>query len=42
MTRQAKIDVGVIGTGFVARHFTYELERRPGYRLVAVWRPRAA
>ena len=36
MTRQAKIDVGVIGTGFVARHFTYELERRPGYRLAKV------
>jgi predicted homoserine dehydrogenase-like protein len=36
MTHEDKIDVGVIGTGFVARHFTYELERRPGYRLAKV------
>jgi predicted homoserine dehydrogenase-like protein len=36
MTDQAKIDIGVIGTGFVARHFTYELERRPRYRLARV------
>jgi predicted homoserine dehydrogenase-like protein len=36
MTKEAKIDVGVIGTGFVARHFTYELERRRGYRLAKV------
>ena len=33
---EPKINVGVIGTGFVARHFTYELERRPGYRLAKV------
>ncbi len=36
MTSEPKINVGVIGTGFVARHFTYELERRPGYRLAKV------
>jgi predicted homoserine dehydrogenase-like protein len=28
-----QIRVGVIGTGFVARHFTFELARRPRYRL---------
>jgi predicted homoserine dehydrogenase-like protein len=33
VTHQAHCRVGVIGTGFVARHFGYELERRPGYRL---------
>jgi predicted homoserine dehydrogenase-like protein len=33
LTHQARVRVGVIGTGFVARHFTYELERRPSYRL---------
>jgi predicted homoserine dehydrogenase-like protein len=31
-----QIGVGVIGTGFVARHFAYELERRPAYRLTKV------
>ena len=36
MTSKPRINVGVIGTGFVARHFTYELERRPGYRLAKV------
>jgi predicted homoserine dehydrogenase-like protein len=36
MSNPARIDVGVIGTGFVARHFSYELERRPGYRLAKV------
>ncbi len=36
MTKQAKINVGVIGSGFVARHFTFELERRAGYRLAKV------
>ena len=33
MTHQAHFRVGVIGTGFVARHFIYELVRRPSYRL---------
>lgn len=33
MTHPSEINVGIIGTGFVARHFTYELERRPGWRL---------
>jgi predicted homoserine dehydrogenase-like protein len=33
LTHQAHFRVGVVGTGFVARHFTYELERRPSYRL---------
>ncbi len=36
MSRQRKINVGVIGTGFVARHFTWELERRPAYHLAKV------
>jgi predicted homoserine dehydrogenase-like protein len=33
LTHQAQFRVGVIGTGFVARHFTREMERRPSYRL---------
>jgi predicted homoserine dehydrogenase-like protein len=36
MSSSAEIGVGIIGTGFVARHFTYELERRPAYRLASV------
>ena len=28
--------VGVIGTGFVARHFAYEVERRPSYAVTSV------
>ncbi len=36
MRTSRKIGVGVIGTGFVARHFAYELERRPAYRLAKV------
>ena len=36
MPHPAEISVGIIGTGFVARHFTYELERRPAYRLAKV------
>ena len=28
-----RIKVGVIGTGFIARHFVYELQRRRGYAL---------
>ena len=36
MTSETKINVGVIGTGFVTRHFTYELEHRPGYQLAKV------
>jgi predicted homoserine dehydrogenase-like protein len=27
------LTVGIIGTGFVSRHFVFELERRPTYRL---------
>jgi hypothetical protein len=33
MTHPGQISVGIIGTGFVARHFTFELERRPNWRL---------
>jgi predicted homoserine dehydrogenase-like protein len=33
VTHPAHFRVGVIGTGFVARHFCYELERRPSCRL---------
>ena len=33
MTQQSPIRVGIIGTGFVSRHFLYELERREGYAL---------
>ena len=33
MSMAEQIKVGVIGTGFVARHFTFELARRPRYRL---------
>jgi predicted homoserine dehydrogenase-like protein len=33
MSMAQQIRVGVIGTGFVARHFTFELARRPRYRL---------
>ena len=36
MSSSGQIGVGVIGTGFVARHFAYELERRPAYRLTKV------
>jgi len=36
MTHPPEISVGIIGTGFVARHFTFELERRPSYRLARV------
>ncbi len=31
-----ELSIGIIGTGFVARHFVYELERRKGYRLAKV------
>ena len=33
MTETPEISVGIIGTGFVARHFSFELERRPSWRL---------
>jgi predicted homoserine dehydrogenase-like protein len=36
VTDQAQFHVGVIGTGFVARHFTHEVERRPNYCLARV------
>lgn len=36
MTTAKQINVGVVGTGFVARHFAYELQRRPAYRLARV------
>ncbi|HSA79481.1 MAG TPA: hypothetical protein VLE23_01580 [Geminicoccaceae bacterium] len=36
MSSLPKTSVGIIGTGFVARHFAFELERRPGYRLARV------
>ncbi|HET6521224.1 MAG TPA: hypothetical protein VFG47_15590, partial [Geminicoccaceae bacterium] len=31
--KSERIKVGVIGTGFVSRHFANELDRRPGYAL---------
>jgi len=31
MAEEAPICVGVVGTGFIARHFTLELERRPAF-----------
>jgi predicted homoserine dehydrogenase-like protein len=36
MMDHRELRVGIIGTGFVARHFIFELERRPGYRLAKV------
>jgi predicted homoserine dehydrogenase-like protein len=33
MSERLPIRVGIVGTGFVARHFTLELQRRPAYRL---------
>lgn len=36
MSKTSEIKVGVIGTGFVSRHFTLELARRPNYRLAKV------
>jgi predicted homoserine dehydrogenase-like protein len=36
MRTREQIKVGVIGTGFVARHFAFELARRPRYRLARV------
>jgi predicted homoserine dehydrogenase-like protein len=41
MSTREQIKVGVIGTGFVARHFTFELGRRPRYRLAKVLTRRA-
>ena len=31
-----RVKIGIIGTGFVSRHFVFELERRPGYELASV------
>jgi predicted homoserine dehydrogenase-like protein len=36
MSKGPPINVGIIGTGFVARHFALELERRQHYRLAKV------
>jgi predicted homoserine dehydrogenase-like protein len=33
MSERPPVRVGVIGTGFIARHFTLELQRRPAFRL---------
>jgi len=33
MRREPPIHIGVIGTGFVSRHFIHELRRRPNYQL---------
>jgi len=33
MKQEPPIRIGIVGTGFVSRHFLYELERRPGYEL---------
>lgn len=33
MVEPAPIRVGVVGTGFISRHFTLELERRPAFAL---------
>ncbi|MEM9629470.1 MAG: NAD(P)-dependent oxidoreductase [Pseudomonadota bacterium] len=33
MKQQSRLRIGVIGTGFVSRHFVYELARRPDYEL---------
>ena len=36
MTSAAAVRIGLIGTGFVARHLLFELARRPRYRLTRV------
>jgi predicted homoserine dehydrogenase-like protein len=36
MSRDPPVKVGIIGTGFVARHFALEIERRQHYRLAKV------
>ena len=33
MRNHPEIKVGIIGTGFVSRHFTLAMARQPGYRL---------
>ncbi len=33
MKQQPRLRIGVIGTGFVSRHFVHELARRPNYEL---------
>ncbi len=33
MKQDSRLRIGVIGTGFVSRHFVHELERRPAYEL---------
>ena len=33
MKQDSRLRIGVIGTGFVSRHFVHELARRPGYGL---------
>ena len=33
MKQQPRLRIGVIGTGFVSRHFVHELARRPAYEL---------
>ncbi len=33
MKQESPIRIGIVGTGFVSRHFLYELQRRSGYEL---------
>ena len=33
MNQNAPVRIGIVGTGFVSRHFAFELARRPSYRL---------
>ncbi len=33
MNQQAPVRIGIVGTGFVSRHFVFELARRSSYRL---------
>jgi predicted homoserine dehydrogenase-like protein len=42
MSKDLPVRVGVVGTGFVARHFVLELERRRHYRLAKVLTRRPA
>jgi predicted homoserine dehydrogenase-like protein len=41
MNDAPRLNIGIIGTGFVSRHFIWELERRPAYRLAKVLTRRA-
>ncbi|MGH1482111.1 MAG: NAD(P)-dependent oxidoreductase, partial [Geminicoccales bacterium] len=33
MKQQSSLRIGIVGTGFVSRHFVYELQRRGDYQL---------